>query len=330
MNASPLLSVEHLQKLYQPRASWIGHSSTSTIRAIDDISFSIEKGEIFGLVGESGCGKTTALRCILRAINPTSGKILFTTPRGPIDLTKLSHKQLRPLRSQMQMIFQNPFTSLNPRMRLFDLIGDSLLVHGMTSRQQRIARVAELLELVGLPSQYMWRYPHALSGGERQRIGIARALAPKPQLIVADEPVSALDVSVQAQILNLLRALQQQLNLTLLLVSHDLRVVRHLCDRVAVMYLGRIVETAPTELLYRNPRHPYTAALLASIPPADPRLRTELRVLSGEVPSPESPPSGCCFHPRCQYAAANCTNTVPALEPLALQHYVACLYANEW
>jgi peptide/nickel transport system ATP-binding protein len=328
---TPLLSVEHLAKFFVPRRRWFGRQDTRPIRAVDDVSFTIADGETFGLVGESGCGKTTVLRCLLRALKPSGGGIRFRSrSSGVVDLANLSHRQLRPLRREMQLIFQNPFTSLNPRMRLLDIIGDPLLVGGMASRKQRIHRVSELLELVGLQSEYMWRYAHAFSGGERQRVGIARALALQPRLIVADEPVSALDVSVQAQILNLLRDLQQRFKLTLLLVSHDLGVVRHLCDRVAVMYLGKIVETATTETLFTKPRHPYTAALLSSAPPADPRQPLTVKILPGEVPSPADPPSGCYFHPRCQFAATACSSTTPALEIFSPGHEVSCLRANEW
>ena len=330
-DASPLLAVEHLRKVFALRRGWFERGDSPPIRAVDDVSFSIANGETLGLVGESGCGKTTVLRCLLRAIDPTEGSIRFRRQTGAVvDLARLGHRQLRPLRSEIQMIFQNPFTSLNPRMRLIDIVGDPLLVNGMASRKARAARVGELLELVGLPSQYMRRYAHAFSGGERQRIGIARALALQPRLIVADEPVSALDVSVQAQVLNLLRELQQRLKLTLLLVSHDLRVVRHLCDRVAVMYLGRIVETAPTDSLFTAPRHPYTAALLSSAPSTDPRVRSALQVLPGEVPNPASPPSGCHFHPRCRLAIERCPEIVPTSETIAADHQVTCLRAHEW
>jgi peptide/nickel transport system ATP-binding protein len=327
----PLLAVDHLCKTFAPRQAWIKRGSSKPIRAVDDVSFTIADGETFGLVGESGCGKTTVLRCLMRAIEPTSGGIHFRSEgSGTVDLAKLSRRQLRPLRHEMQLIFQNPFTSLNPRMRLFDIIGDPLLVGGMSSRKQRIARVGELLELVGLPPQYMWRFAHAFSGGERQRIGIARALAPKPRLLVGDEPVSALDVSVQAQVLNLLRDLQQKFKLTLLLVSHDLGVVRHLCDRVAVMYLGKIVETAPTEALFTSPKHPYTSALLSAAPIADPRIRTASQILPGDVPSPADPPSGCYFHPRCSFAIEACSSTSPSLESVEPGRHAACLRSSEW
>lgn len=328
---TPLLAVERLQKFYAPRPGWLGRGQGAPLRAVDDVSFTLLEGETFGLVGESGCGKTTVLRCIMRAIDPTAGSIRFRTrSAATYDLAALSRRQLRPLRHEVQMIFQNPFTSLNPRMRLFDLVGEPLLVGGLKNRRERIRRVAELLEMVGLPPQYMWRYAHAFSGGERQRIGIARALAPQPRLLVADEAVSALDVSIQAQVLNLLLDLKRRLGLTLLFVSHDLSVVRLVCDRVAVMYLGKIVETAPTETLFQAPRHPYTAALIAAAPVADPRRRSSWKILPGEVPSPAQPPTGCHFHPRCEFAAEDCSATPPTLQTVAGKHQVACLRAQEW
>ena len=327
----PLLNVDRLRKSFAPRSRWFRRGDVQPVRAVDDVSFTIADGETFGLVGESGCGKTTVLRCIMRAVDPTGGAIRFRTGVGAtVDLASLSRRQLRPLRSQMQMIFQNPYTSLNPRMRLLDIVGEPLLVGGMKNRLQRIHRVAELLDLVGLPPLYMWRYAHAFSGGERQRIGIARALALEPRLILADEPIAALDVSIQAQVLNLLRDLRQPLNLAMLFVSHDLGVVRHICDRVAVMYLGKIVEIAPTETLFNTPRHPYTSALLSAVPAVDPRLRSELRVLPGEVPSPASPPSGCYVHPRCHMALNACSINQPLLETLEPNHEAACLRAREW
>ncbi|MCX7841006.1 MAG: ATP-binding cassette domain-containing protein, partial [Anaerolineae bacterium] len=262
MADNKLLEVKNLKKYFPIRKGFF-RKTTGYVRAVDDVSFFINEGETLGLVGESGCGKTTVARCILRAHVPTSGSILFRTKDGNVvDLAKLSRAELRPLRPQMQMIFQDPYGSLNPRMTLFDIVGEPLYVNGMTDRKQRVERVAELLRLVGLRPEYMQRYPHAFSGGQRQRIGIARALALNPRLVVADEPVSALDVSVQAQILNLMLELQEKLGLTYLFVAHDLSVVKHISTRVAVMYVGRIVETAPTEELFYAPRHPYTDCLL--------------------------------------------------------------------
>jgi len=303
----------------------VGH-----VRAVDDVTFYINKGETLSLVGESGCGKTTTSRCILRAIDPTAGQIFFRTDGGePIDVAAMSESKVQQLRSQMQMIFQDPFSSLNPRMTLLDIVGEPLLVHGVRNRQQRMERVAELLNVVGLRPEYMRRYPHAFSGGQRQRIGIARALALNPQLIVADEPVSALDVSVQAQILNLLLDLQAQMGLTYLFVAHDLSVVKHISERVAVMYVGRIVEMAKTEELFYHPRHPYTEALMSAVPKPDPRLRSERIVLEGEVADPANPPSGCYFHPRCRYATEICRTETPVQEEISPRHYVSCHRAHE-
>lgn len=301
-----------------------------SVRAVDDVSFFIHEGETLGLVGESGCGKTTVSRCILRAHMPTSGQILFRATEGQVvDLAKLSHQELRPLRRQMQMIFQDPYGSLNPRMTLFDIVGEPLLVNGMKNRKERTECVAELLRLVGMRPEYMQRFPHAFSGGQRQRIGIARALALNPRLVVADEPVSALDVSVQAQILNLLLELQKRLHLTYLFVAHNLSVVKHISDRVAVMYVGKIVETATTQELFNTPQHPYTAALLAAVPVPDPRVRTGNVELKGEVPSPANPPSGCYFHPRCEYAVDICRAQAPVFREIVPSHFVSCHRAEE-
>src|SRR5271169_3984100 len=311
-----VLDVRALRKFYPIHRGLlsrvVGH-----VRAVDDVSFTIDRGETLSLVGESGCGKTTTSRCILRAIAPTAGEIRFHTATGAeIDVARLPRKQLRPLRRQMQMIFQDPFSSLNPRMTIAEIIGEPLLVNGMTDTHARNGRVAELLELVHLPSAYLNRFPHAFSGGQRQRIGIARALALNPALVVADEPVSALDVSVQAQIVNLLLDLQDRLKLSMLFVAHDLGVVRHVSDRVAVMYVGRIVETAPTAAIYTRPRHPYTEALLAAVPKADPALRDQTSAPAGEIADPANPPPGCAFHPRCPYAVERCRSEIPTLKEL--------------
>ncbi len=325
----PLLRVKNLKKYFPLQRGFL-RRVVGNVRAVDDVSFFIPEGETLGLVGESGCGKTTAARCILRALAPTSGEIVFRAQRGEIvDLAKLSRPELRPLRPQMQMIFQDPYGSLNPRMTLFDIVGEPLLVNGMTKRKERVERVAELLRLVGLRPEYMQRYPHAFSGGQRQRIGIARALALNPRLVVADEPVSALDVSVQAQILNLMLELQNRLHLTYLFVAHNLSVVKHISDRVAVMYVGKLVETARTEELFHAPKHPYTAALLAAVPVPDPRVRTGNVELKGEVPSPANPPSGCYFHPRCEFAVDICRTQAPVFRESSSGHFVACHRADE-
>src|SRR5215510_3941524 len=329
MSAQTLLRVSGLQKLFPiKKGFWkrtVGH-----VRAVDGVDFHIDEGETLGLVGESGCGKTTTARCVLRAIEPTRGEIHMRVADGSVvELGQLAASELRALRREMQMIFQDPFTSLNPRMTLFDLVGEPLLVHGMKSRREREERVAELLRRVGLRQEYMRRFPHAFSGGERQRIGIARALALHPRLVIADEPVSALDVSVQAQILNLLVDLQADFGLTYLFVAHDLSVVRHISNRVAVMYVGRIVELAETAEIFETPRHPYTAALLSAVPEPDPRARSRRIVLQGEVANPASPPSGCYFHPRCPHATAVCRTQTPAWQEISPGHFVSCHRAHE-
>jgi oligopeptide/dipeptide ABC transporter ATP-binding protein len=324
-----VLNVSSLRKYYPIHRGVFGRLA-GEVRAVDDVSFGIGKGETLSLVGESGCGKTTTARCILRAITPSSGEIRFRTDSGAeINVAKLGKKQLRPLRRQMQMIFQDPFSSLNPRMTIAEIIGEPLLVNGMTDARQRNARVVELLELVQLPRAYLNRFPHAFSGGQRQRIGIARALALNPALIVADEPVSALDVSVQAQIVNLMLELQDRLGIAYLFVAHDLSVVKHVSHRVAVMYVGRIVEIAPTAALFATPRHPYTEALLSAVPVPDPRRRAQRIVLEGDVADPSDPPPGCHFNPRCPYAIDRCRQETPALQEIAPGHAVRCIRAKE-
>ena len=325
-----ILEVKNLTKFFPIKSGFfkrtIGH-----VRAVDNVSFNLKEGETLGLVGESGCGKTTASRCVLRALDPTSGEIIFNTSSGSkVDMATLSNKELRPVRKDIQMIFQDPFSSLNARMTLLDIVGEPLLVNGISNRSERLDRVSELLKLVGLRPEYMQRYPHAFSGGERQRIGIARALALNPKVVVADEPVSALDVSVQAQVINLLMDLQEQLKLTYLFVAHDLSVVKQISDRVAVMYVGKMVEVGETNKLFDKPLHPYTEALLQAVPVPDPRQRkSEKKHLAGEVANPADPPSGCYFHPRCPYAQDICKTTTPRLEEVKPGRFVSCHRAKE-
>lgn len=315
-----LLQVKDLKKHYPISQGLLG-KTTGFVKAVDGVSFDLQRGETLGLVGESGCGKTTTGRAILRLIEPTSGDVMFRNEH----VTTLKTGKLRELRRHMQIIFQDPYSSLNPRLTVGGILSEPLKIHNLTTKETHNKRIAELLNTVGLPPDAARRYPHEFSGGQRQRIGIARALAVEPELIIADEPVSALDVSIQAQIVNLLQDLQQKLGLTFLFIAHDLSVVKHISHRVAVMYLGRIVEIATRENLYANPQHPYTQALLSSVPIPDPRHIRNRIVLQGDVPNPAHIPSGCPFHPRCPEAQDACRQTVPRLLEIDTQHEVACI-----
>ena len=324
-----LLVVRDVKK-YFPITKGYSRKQIGEVKAVDGVSFSLREGETLGLVGESGCGKTTTSRLILRGYDPTDGAIRFRDNRlGWVDIPQLDKKQMKSLRRNVQMIFQDPYSSLNPRMTLLQIVGEPLLVNGVAKGQELKERVAHLLSVVGLRPEYMVRYPHAFSGGQRQRIGIARALALNPQLVVCDEPVSALDVSIQAQTLNLLQDLQDEFNLTYLFVAHDLSVVEHISDRVAVMYVGKIVELAETEALYLHPLHPYTEALLSAVPKPDPAYRKRRIILTGEVADPSNVPPGCPFHPRCKYAVDVCKTAVPALRELQPGRFVSCHRADE-
>ena len=315
-----LLEVKNLQK-YFPIRKGIFSRVVANVKAVQDISFKVSLGEVVGLVGESGSGKTTAGRSILRLIEPSAGEVKF----DGVDITKLSKGRMREYRKKMQIIFQDPFASLNPRMTVGDIVGEALQIHRLARGKAKREKVASLLEKVGLSPSHMRRYPHEFSGGQRQRIGIARALAVSPQFIVADEPVSALDVSIQAQVVNLLQDLKEELGLTLLFIAHDLAVVKYISDTVIVMYLGRIMEIAPAKELYNNPIHPYTEALLSAIPIPDPTLKRERILLEGDVPSPINPPSGCVFRTRCPIAIKECATIVPQLEEVSQGHYKACI-----
>ncbi|MCE7986054.1 MAG: ATP-binding cassette domain-containing protein [Caldilinea sp. CFX5] len=327
--SSVLLDVQNLKKYFPIKRGFFSRV-VGNVKAVDDVSFQVYAGETLGLVGESGCGKTTTGRVILRALDPSAGNIWFADAEmGRVNVANLDKPQLKRMRRNMQMVFQDPYSSLNPRMTLLQNVGEPLLVNQVASGKELEDRVAKLLRVVGLRPEYMNRYPHAFSGGQRQRIGIARALALNPQLVVLDEPVSALDVSVQAQILNLLQELQQQFGLTYIFVAHDLSVVEHISDRVAVMYVGQIVESAHTANLFTQPLHPYTEALLSAVPKPDPRQRGEPIVLEGDVADPANPPSGCYFHPRCRYNdGKRCVNELPTLREVQPGHTVRCHYAE--
>ena len=320
-----LLEVENLAKYYEVKRGLLFGRHVGSVRAVDGVSFSLGRGETLALVGESGCGKSTTARLVLRLIEPTAGTVRFEGT----DITQMRGEPMRNLRRRMQIVFQDPFASLNPRMTVGDILEEPLLVHGIGDKASRRARVNQLLGLVGLASYHVQRYPHEFSGGQRQRIGIARALAVEPALVVCDEPVSALDVSIQAQVVNLLKDLQARLGLSYLFIAHDLAVVKHMADRVAVMYLGRIVELAAKDALFANPRHPYTRTLLAAIPRPDPHRDTARQIPGGDVPSPMNPPPGCHFHTRCPFADERCRVEVPALRVLEGGHQAACHHAEK-
>jgi peptide/nickel transport system ATP-binding protein len=330
-----LIDVKGLKKHFPVRKG-ILRRVVAQVKAVDGIDMYIKEGETLGLVGESGCGKTTAGRTLLRLIEPTAGSVIFRSKKmastgeeyKDVDVAKASRKTLKLLRRDMQIIFQDPYSSLNPRMTVGSIVGEPLLVHGISRGREREDRVRELLASVGLKPDHMKRYPHEFSGGQRQRIGVARALALDPQLIIADEPVSALDVSIQAQVLNLLESLQEEFGLTYLFIAHDLAVVKHISNRVAVMYLGRIVELCDAEELFVHPKHPYTEALMSAVPVPDPDYDVERILLEGDVPSPVNPPSGCYFHPRCRYAKEICKTEAPVYRNLGNDHFVTCHLAD--
>ena len=326
--AGPLVELEHLKVYFPIKSGLVLDRHVGDIRAVDDVSLTIRRGETVGLVGESGCGKSTVGRTILRLYEPTSGRILFDGQ----DISELGETELRPLRRRMQMVFQDPYASLNPRHSVGRIVGEPLRSHGLATRREANARVGDLLRIVGLPADAAGRYPHEFSGGQRQRIGLARAIALNPDFVVADEPVSALDVSIQAQIINLLEQLQEEFDLTYLFIAHDLAVVRHISDRIAVMYLGWIVEVSSAEELYENPLHPYTISLLSAVPIPDPVVEKERQaiLLAGDLPSPANPPPACRFHTRCPFIQpTRCRDEVPLLRKLSSGHEVACHWAEE-
>lgn len=318
-----LLKLEDITK-YFPLKSGIFDFQKKYVHAVDNISFEVRKGETFGLVGESGCGKSTTGKVMLKLLEPTAGKILF----DGVDITTFNENELRSVRKEAQMIFQDPYSSLNPRMTVGEIIMEPFIIHNIYNKQEREKRAYELLELVGLRPFHAERYPHEFSGGQRQRVGIARALAVNPKLIVCDEPVSALDVSIQAQVLNLMKDLQDKLGLTYIFIAHDLSVVKHICDRIGVMYLGRMVEIAPRDILYKNSYHPYTQALMAAVPIPDPRIRRKKSILHGDIPNPLNPPTGCSFHTRCSHCMDICKKDRPKTRRIEEDHYAACFLDN--
>lgn len=325
-----LLEVRNLKKHFPIEKGFL-RTVQGHVRAVDGVSFIIREGETFGLVGESGSGKTTLGRCIVRAIEPTSGQVLFRMPDGDeVDIAAMDRRDLRDVRQHFHMIFQDPYSSLDPRMSVLDIIAEPIRNNKLLNDSREIQdRVRELMDVVGLDIQHLNRYPHAFSGGQRQRIGIARSLAPNPRLIVCDEAVSALDVSIQAQILNLLKDLQEEFDLTFLFIAHDLSVVEYISDRVGVMYVGKLVEMADTESLFSDPKHPYTEALLSAVPTTDPEIKMDRIILPGEVANPADPPSGCYFHPRCRYAQEICSRETPKWSEVAPGHFAACHFAEE-
>ncbi|RQW21964.1 dipeptide ABC transporter ATP-binding protein [Bacillus sp. C1-1] len=324
MSAKPLLEIKNLKTYFDIKGGALS-KKVGEVKAVDGVSFSVEEGEIVGIVGESGCGKSTTGKSILRLIEPTSGEVYFNGE----NILALTDERVRKVRRDMQIIFQDPYASLNPRHKVGKIIGEPMLIHGFGDKQERKKRVEELLEKVGLRKEHANRYPHQFSGGQRQRIGIARALAVHPKLIICDEPVSALDVSVQSQILNLMESLKDEFKLTYVFIAHDLSVVKHISDRVGVMYLGKMVELASSDALYEEPKHPYTKALLSSVPIPDPDLKSERTILKGDVPSPSNPPTGCTFHTRCPNAMDICKTTVPAWQEVEPNHRVACHLFNQ-
>lgn len=326
---TPLIDVQDVVKYFQIRQGLINRT-VATVHAVEQVSFYIHRGETLGLVGESGSGKTTLGRVLLRAIEPTKGKVIFRAKaEEPVDITSLPRRQLRDFRRHMQMVFQDPYSSLNPRMTVRDTIAEPLIVNGITQRSEVDDRVCDIARRCHLNLDYLQRYPHSFSGGQRQRVALARALVLQPEFVVCDEPVSALDVSIQAEILNLLQELQDEFGLTYLFIAHDLSVVEHMSNRVAVMYLGRLVELAPTLELYREPRHPYTEALMAAIPLADPTQVLQPVIMPGEIPNPANPPMGCHLHPRCRYATEICFRITPVYREVTPEHFVACHLAEE-